>query len=180
MPALEPVDWPVWKRAAEDFFRAHPQVKVRDLTWGERLKLQGAKEAYAAWTRGDQAHVRSLGGQPCGHCGNWTASWCEGCSHPAPRAVCATCDHEHLLCEQCFAAGKVWQDCHDAHDQETIEVTGFYDDAGVWVSLEPALRIPMAEVPADGTFDMEFLTKRIAEHRQHGAQAAGDPGRRSR
>ena len=32
MPALQPMDWPAWKRAAGDFLRRHPQVQVRELT----------------------------------------------------------------------------------------------------------------------------------------------------
>lgn len=178
MAALAQVDWPSWKRAAEDFLRAHPQVQVRALTWGERLKLQGAKQAFAVATYGDQAPVRSLGGQPCVHCGNWTACWCEGCDHPSPQPVCATCDNEHLLCEHCSGAGKLWLECHDAHDEETVEITGFYDENGAWIRVEPALRIPLSEIPnteADGTFDMEFLAGRIAEHRAR-TQTPGDFG----
>lgn len=181
MAALAPVDWPGWKRTAAAFIRRHPQVRVRDLPWAERLIHPGAKEAFAVATHGDQAQVRAVGGQPCGRCGLWTAAWCEGCAHPEPRAICARCDHECLLCEQCVAEGKIWKECNEANnaDEETIEVTGFYDDTGAWIRVEPALRIPLAEVPpsGDGTFDMEFLARRIAEHRQQvGAQTQGDFG----
>lgn len=180
MPALQPVDWPEWKRAAGDFLRRHPQVQVRELTWSERLVVPGAKEAFAVTTHNEQSRVREVGGQPCGRCGNWTAAWCEGCLHPNPNPVCATCDHEHLLCEQCSRSGRLWTECHEDHEPETVEISGFYDDVGTWVSLEPVLRIPMSEIPSaasDGTFDMEFLTRRIAEHqRQCRAQTPGDFG----
>lgn len=182
MTALDLVDWPAWKRIATGFLRLHPRVQVRDLAWGERIVHPGAKEAYAVATFGDTAQVRAVGGQPCGRCGLWTAAWCEGCQHPRPRAICARCDHEHLLCEQCVAEGKIWKECNDANnaDEETLEVTGFYDDAGAWISVEPPLRIPLAEVPdthGDGTFDMEFLATSITEHRQQvGAQTQGDFG----
>ena len=181
MAPLTPVDWPSWKRSAEDFFLRNSQCQVRDLTWGERLLVPGAKEAWAVVSHGGQAAVRAVGGQPCGRCGNWTAAWCEGCQQPELAAICATCDHEHLLCERCTQIGRLWRDCHQSHDDEAVEVSGFYDDQGQWVRLEPVLRIPLAEIPGDGLFDMEFLSSRIREHReQSGAKSQGDSGRAAR
>ncbi len=178
MAPVAVVDWKNWKRCAEDFLLRNPHVPVRELSWGERLVIPGAKEAWAVLSYSDQTAVRSVGGQPCGRCGNWTAAWCEGCGHPEPVAICATCDHEHLLCERCTQVGRLWRDCQRDHEDEAIEVSGFYDDQGQWVRLDPVLRIPMAEVPGDGVFDMEFISSRIREHReQSGAKSQGDSGR---
>jgi hypothetical protein len=107
--ALAAVDWGGWKDEAKAFLRLHPGVAVAELTWGERLVIPGAKEAYAVATWGAQAAVRSVGGQPCAHCGTWTGSYCEGCED-IPVAICTRCDRERLLCPDCIASSLLYKD----------------------------------------------------------------------
>ncbi|CAL1154932.1 unnamed protein product [Cladocopium goreaui] len=59
--ALAAYDWLVWKDRAASFLRAHPREVALQLTWGQRLVVPGAREAYAVATYEREAMGRSLG-----------------------------------------------------------------------------------------------------------------------
>ena len=99
--ALAAYDWRVWKDRAASFLRAHPGEVALQLTWGQRLVVPGAREAYAVATYEREAMGRSLGAAPCNLCGCWTHSWCEACKTRPPTAICSTCDAAKLLCQSC-------------------------------------------------------------------------------
>ena len=99
--ALAAYDWLVWKDRAASFLRAHPREVALQLTWGQRLVVPGAREAYAVATYEREAMGRSLGAAPCNLCGCWTHSWCEACKTRPPTAICSTCDAAKLLCQSC-------------------------------------------------------------------------------
>ena len=99
--ALAAYDWLVWKDRAASFLRAHPREVALQLTWGQRLVVPGAREAYAVVTYEREAMGRSLGAAPCNLCGCWTHSWCEACKTRLPTAICSTCDAAKLLCQSC-------------------------------------------------------------------------------
>ena len=181
--ALANVDWAVWRQEAAEFLRAHPAVRVRDLTRDERLLLPGAREAWALLTHQAAAHCRRYGGQPCSLCGEWTCAFCEGCQRPAlPQAVCTECDRVHLLCRPCIAAGKVYSEvARDEGEAEGfLEVTGYHDEAGTFITLDPPLRFPTENLPrhADGTFNIDQLMEFVVSGQRPGGEAAADPGRR--
>ena len=99
--ALAAYDWLVWKDRAASFLRAHPREVALQLTWGQRLVVPGAREAYTVATYEREAMGRSLGAAPCNLCGCWTHSWCEACKTRPPTAICSTCDAAKLLCQSC-------------------------------------------------------------------------------
>ena len=76
-----------------------PREVALQLTWGQRLVVPGAREAYAVATYERGAMGRSLGAAPCNLCGCWTHSWCEACKTRPPTAICSTCDAAKLLCQ---------------------------------------------------------------------------------
>ncbi len=68
------------------------------------------------------------GARPCIRCGYITASWCEGCSLRGAYALCSKCDSEALLDAQ-------------------MEVSGYTDDYGNFVSLNPPLILDTNTIP---------------------------------
>ena len=114
--ALAAYDWLVWKDRAASFLRAHPREVALQLTWGQRLVVPGAREAYAVATYEREAMGRSLGAAPCNLCGCWTHSWCEACKTRPPTAICSTCDAAKLLCQSCTS-------CHQLVYSEASEAT---------------------------------------------------------
>ena len=105
--ALAAYDWLVWKDRAASFLRAHPREVALQLTWGQRLVVPGAREAYAVATYEREAMGRSLGAAPCNLCGCWTHSWCEACKTRPPTAICSTCDAAKLLCQSCTSCHRL-------------------------------------------------------------------------
>ena len=99
--ALAAYDWLVWQDRAASFLRAHPREVALQLTWGQRLVVPGAREAYAVATYEREAMGRSLGAAPCNLCGCWTHSWCEACKTRPHTAICSACDAAKLLCQSC-------------------------------------------------------------------------------
>ena len=175
--ALAAVDWGGWKDEAKAFLRLHPGVAVAELTWGERVVIPGAKEAFAVATWGAQAAVRAVGGQPCAHCGTWTGSFCEGCED-TPVAICTRCDRERLLCPDCIASSLLYKDVERSDNAGILEVTGHHDEHGNFVRYEKPPRFPTSEVPkhADGTFNidelMAFVERGARPGEQDGASTA--------
>ena len=165
--ALEPVDWPAWKDAARDFLQAHPSVEVRDLTRAERLVVAGAKQAWAICHHKAAADLRALGGQPCDLCGCWTCCFCEACGRP-PRAVCTECDRDHLLCTGCRQKGLLFNEVARKGDEEVLEVSGYHDEEGRFVTLDPPVRMATASIPrqSDGSFNADELMRLIARSRR--------------
>ena len=164
--ALRAVDWVAWKAEAAAFLRAHPAVLGGSLTRAQRVLYPGAKEAYAVSTLGQNRAAVSLGGQPCSCCGCWTCSWCEGCQahRAAPfTAVCAVCDREQLLCSECREDGRLYQEIQVADEATTIEISGYRDESGSFVRIEPLLRFPVADLPrtADGSYDIEAVLEHL-------------------
>eukprot|EP00435_Cladocopium_sp_Y103_P065073 s583_g26.t2 len=149
--ALAAVDWKGWKSAAAEFLRAHPRVEVRDLSRLERVLIPSAREAWQSCT---------LGAQRCDLCGQWTSCWCEGCDRPA-TAVCTECDRDHALCCRCVSQGRVFSEVARSSSAEYIEVSGFHDEAGRFVPVGPAVRVPTASLSrqADGSFNIEQLMR---------------------
>ena len=166
---LASVDWPAVQRRAAEFLRAHPSVRVADLTRAERTVIPGAAEAWSVLHHKAAATIRGHGAQPCDHCGEWTG-YCEGCTAP-PRAICTACDRDRLLCRTCVSAGKVFAEVQRLNDPGVLEVSGFHDEEGNFVRLPTPIRIPAEEVPcrADGTFDTDQLMALL--------EARGRPGR---
>ena len=58
--ALAAYDWLVWKDRAASFLRAHPREVALQLTWGQRLVVPGAREAYAVATYEREASLMYL------------------------------------------------------------------------------------------------------------------------
>eukprot|EP00435_Cladocopium_sp_Y103_P033090 s1614_g8.t1 len=163
--ALALVDWTSWKTAAAGFLRSHPRCDVRALTRAERLVLPGAREAWAVLHRGAAADLRAVGAQPCDRCGEWSGCWCEGCERP-PRAVCTACDRDHLLCHRCVERGRTWSDVARAEPStEYIEVSGFHNETGQFIPVDPPVRIPTAQLAhqRDGSFDIEQLMQFVSQ-----------------
>eukprot|EP00435_Cladocopium_sp_Y103_P000858 s5581_g1.t1 len=162
--ALAAVDWPGWKAEAAAFLRRHPRVEIRDLTRSERLVIKGAKEAFAVLHHRSAAGLRALGGLPCDLCGTWTCAFCESCSR-TPRAVCTECDQSRLLCHQCLDRGLVYSEVErPAEDAAYLEVSGYHNEEGSFVSIDPPVKIPARDIPqhADGTYNIEQLMECLA------------------
>ena len=178
--ALAAVDWAAWQLKAKAFLRAHPGVVAAELTRSERLVIPGAKEAWAVVHWGPSAGVRSLGGQPCAHCGEWTGSFCEGCSG-LPAAICTRCDRERLLCPPCLEDGKLFQDVARGDDAGFSEITGYNEERGSFVRFEQPLRFPTADVPPnpDGPFNVDELMAFI-ERGERPGESHGTGARPSR
>ena len=97
----------------------------------------GARSAYilAIW---DTVERRpDLEADFCRCCGVFTASWCEGCYFRLPEsfgAVCAECDHLHLVCDRCRFDHISWEQGHAAFieqggqdTEDQIQITGWGD-----------------------------------------------------
>ena len=174
--ALSSADLSVTKENAKLFEERFPHVRPGDLAWGERLFDREARDAYAiSQLPKMKMAVATLGARPCNRCGTITTSFCEGCPHPAPFALCQRCDQERLLCARCIHEGKLWSATRSTLDPEVMEVSGYNNDLGVFTALDPPLRLPTASIPlVDGVMDLEFVTAKIMEHRaaQEARQAA--------
>ena len=99
----------------------------------------GARSAYilAIW---DTVERRpDLEADFCRCCGVFTASWCEGCYFRLPEsfgAVCAECDHLHLVCDRCRFDHISWEQGHAAYieqggqdTEDQVQITGWGDRA---------------------------------------------------
>ena len=165
--ALSSADLAVTKENAKLFAERFPTVKPGDLAWGERLFDREARDAFAISELPKmKMAVATLGARPCNRCGAITTSFCEGCPHPAPFALCQRCDKERLLCARCIHEGKLWSATRSTSDPEVMEVSGYNNDLGEFTALDPPLRLPTASIPlVDGVMDLEFVTAKIMEHR---------------
>lgn len=163
--ALDSADLKMMKANAKHFEERYPGAKPLELAWGERLFDREARDAFAmASLPRHKMAIAQLGARPCIRCGEVTTAFCEGCAHPKPFALCSKCDAERLLCHRCVSDGKIWSQVAN-HDPDTMEVTGWTDDQGNFVVLDPPLRLKTSEVPfIDGVMDIEFVSRKIKEH----------------
>lgn len=163
--ALESADLQMMKENAKHFKQRYPQAKPLELAWGERLFDREARDAFAiASLPRHKMAIAQLGARPCIRCGEVTTAFCEGCAHPRPFALCSKCDAERLLCHRCVSDGKIWSQVA-SHDPNIMEVSGWMDDQGNFVALDPPLRLRTEEVPVvDGVMDIEFVSRQIKEH----------------
>ena len=144
MPAIAETDLTSLAQKAGRWLQVpRPSALPRDL----RLRDVEARAAFTLATFRNQPLVEA-----CHRCGTWTASWCEGCylreekSEVKPieyNALCSECDQLHLVCDQCNDQSISWSDgntvatsAHGHIQEETIQVTGFWDHNGVFVYPE--------------------------------------------
>ena len=169
---LKSMDLAMMKENAKSFAERFPQIKPKDLAWGERLFDRQARDAFAvSQLPAMKMAVATLGARPCIRCGCITTAFCEGCPHPTPFALCAKCDQERLLCHVCVQDGKLWSSIRSNHDPEVMEISGFNNELGQFVPLSPPLVLRAKDIPeVDGVMDLEYVTAKIHEHRK--AQAA--------
>ena len=164
--ALAVYDWPRWKHKAADFLRAHPRVVALELTWGQRVSVPGAREAYAVATYSSEQPGRRLGAAPCDQCGRWTHSWCETCSIRPAAAICTTCDTEKLLCKSCTHGRQlVYSEAPVRSEDGCLEFSGVNLETG-FHRLDPPVRIKVEEMPfrTDGTYDTDTLLRHVGRH----------------
>ena len=178
-PGSHPIfSWPcrLWiglpGKRARTFFQGHPRVEVRELTRSERLLVKGAREAWAVVHFQAAASLRRLGGQPCCHCGEWTCCFCESCPRP-PCAVCTECDQERLLCHSCLDRGLVYTEVARQAEDDVLEISGYHDEEGRFVTLDPPVRMATTSIPrqSDGSFNADELMRLIARSRRVDAAA---------
>ena len=163
--ALSAADLEMTKNNAKEFFKRYPQVKAKNLAWGERLLDREARDAYSIATiPKHRVAIAQLGARPCIRCGEVTTAFCEGCAHPAPFALCSRCDSEKLLCHRCISDGKLYSAVANA-DPNVMEVSGWNDEDGNFVPLEPPLRLDASAVPTvDGVLDLEVISALVKAH----------------
>ena len=163
--ALSAADLEMTKQNAKEFFKRFPRVKAKELSWGERLLDREARDAYAIATIPQhKMAIAQLGARPCIRCGEVTTAFCEGCAHPAPFALCSKCDSEKLLCHRCISDGKLYSAVASA-DPNVLEVSGWNDEQGNFVPLEPPLRVDAASIPTvDGVLDLEVISALVKAH----------------
>lgn len=164
--ALAEYDWSGWKNTAADFLRAYPGVVAVELTWGQRLSVPGAREAYAVATYSREHAGRALGAAPCNQCGCWTHSWCETCAVRPAVAICTQCDAEKLLCKSCIHCRQlVYVEAQERSDEECLELTGVNLENG-FQRLDPPARIKLEQMPrrSDGSYDVDTLLRKLGRH----------------
>ena len=147
-PALSCADWSVTKHNAAHFAERFPHLKPKDLAWGERLFDREARDAYAVSQMPSQKMaVATLGARPCIRCGTITTSFCEGCPHPAPYAMCTFCDQMKLVCHRCIQDGKFWSTSGISQDPNVIEIYVVY--WWVFTSIHGQSTYPHVRYPHD-------------------------------
>ena len=115
--------------------------------------------------------------QPCELCGQWTHSWCEACSLRPFNAVCTQCDADHLICRPCQRLGRSWEAARAANTTppDCIELSGYHDQTGRFVQVDPPLRTPLADVSPDGTLDAAQLAQMVAAVSPEGQRSESLP-----
>ena len=163
MTALRPVACEAWVAEAKVWLRLRPH---RGVPRAERHRSFPKRAAFALVTAAENlpGTGRELGAQPCELCGQWTHSWCEACTLRPFNAVCTLCDADHLVCRPCQRLGRSWEAAHAANTTppDCIELSGYRDQAGRFVQVEPPLRIPLADVSTDGAIDPAQLVQMAA------------------
>ena len=164
MTALRPVAWEAWVAEAKVWLRLHPREDHRGVPRDERQRSFPKRAAFALVTAAENLPGRDLGAQPCELCGQWTHSWCEACSLRPCNAVCTQCDADHLICRPCQRLGRSWEAARAANTMppDCIELSGYHDQTGRFVQVDPPLRIPLADVSPDGTLDAAQLAQMVA------------------
>ena len=155
------------KENAKSFLERFPHIQPKDLAWGERLFDREARDAFAmSQLPSMKMAVATLGARPCIRCGCITTAFCEGCPHPAPFALCTRCDKEKLLCNRCVQDGKIWSSVRSTSDPDVMEISGFNQEDGTFVPLQPPLVLHTKDIPViDGVMDLDYVTAKIHEHR---------------
>ena len=135
MPRITRSTPAVWTPGARRWRRAHRGSDPSNLSPERRADL-GARSAYilAVWAIERRPDIEA---DHCRCCGDYTASWCEGCYARQPDsfgAVCTACDRLELVCDQCRFRGVTWHQGHAAyldqggHDTEDqVEISGWGD-----------------------------------------------------
>ena len=137
MPRITRSTAAVWNPGSRRWRRAHRGVDPATISAEDRRADLGARSAYilAIW---DTVERRpDLEADFCRCCGVFTASWCEGCYFRLPEsfgAVCAECDHLHLVCDRCRFDHISWEQGHAAFieqggqdTEDQIQITGWGD-----------------------------------------------------
>ena len=137
MPRITRSTAAVWNPGSRRWRRAHRGVDPATISAEDRRADLGARSAYilAIW---DTVERRpDLEADFCRCCGVLTASWCEGCYFRLPEsfgAVCAECDHLHLVCDRCRFDHISWEQGHAAYieqggqdTEDQVQITGWGD-----------------------------------------------------
>jgi hypothetical protein len=82
--------------------------------------------------------------------------------------VCTECDRDHLLCTSCRQKGLLFNEVARKGDEEVLEISGFHDEEGRFVTLDPPVRMATASIPrqSDGSFNADELMRLIARSRR--------------
>ena len=139
MPRITRLTAAVWHPGSRRWRRAHRGADPATISAEDRRADLGARSAYilAIW---DTVERRpDLEADFCRCCGVLTASWCEGCYFRLPEsfgAVCAECDHLHLVCDRCRFDHISWEQGHAAFieqggqdTEDQVQITGWGDRA---------------------------------------------------
>ena len=137
MPRITRSTAAVWHPGSRRWRRAHRGADPATISAEDRRADLGARSAYilAIW---DTVERRpDLEADFCRCCGVFTASWCEGCYFRLPEsfgAVCAECDHLHLVCDRCRFDHISWEQGHAAFieqggqdTEDQVQITGWGD-----------------------------------------------------
>ena len=137
MPRITRSTAAVWHPGSRRWRRAHRGADPATISAEDRRADLGARSAYilAIW---DTVERRpDLEADFCRCCGVLTASWCEGCYFRLPEsfgAVCAECDHLHLVCDRCRFDHISWEQGHAAYieqggqdTEDQVQITGWGD-----------------------------------------------------
>ena len=138
-------------------------TSARGVLREERQRSFPKRAAFALVAAAENLPGRDLGAQPCKLCGQWTHSWCEACSLRPFNAVCTLCDADHLVCRPCQRLGRSWEAARAANTTPPdVELSGYRDQTGRFVQVDPPLRIPLAHVSTDGAIDAAQLAQMAA------------------
>ena len=139
MPAIRRTSLTVWQPGARRWRRGHRGSNPCELSVEDRRADLGARSAYIVSIWDTIERRPDVQADHCRCCGVFTASWCEGCYFRRPEsfgAVCAECDHLHLVCDQCRFDHISWEQGHAAYIEEggqdtedQVEITGWGDRA---------------------------------------------------
>ena len=91
---------------------------------------------------------------------------------PSPSLRCV-CDRERLLCHSCLDRGLVYTEVARQAEDDVLEISGYHDEEGRFVTLDPPVRMATTSIPrqSDGSFNADELMRLIARSRRVDAAA---------
>ena len=156
MPPIRATPLESYREVAVSWALNNPGVSPVDLSRTARAASSQAKAAYFVAVLAGRDLPEGFGA--CSHCGEVTASWCEGCysrcavTRQPYSSVCTVCDQARQVCDLCVEKGIDYAKGHQAYlgqkqssTENSIEITGAFESNGEYMEIHGQFRRTTSE-----------------------------------